>query len=387
MLIPIFLWSLLNLKDKNSLFFFVLSSITYALLILSHFIVALGLSLFIPLLFFTKHGIKYALSIISALVLGLGISAFFWLPAIYEQQYTIYSHNSYTQAYLTNFLNPLQLANLQFVEWPIKLPVLGIHLFIGVLISICLFLIKKIKVFSDIFIFFTSIFIVSLFLISPASKDVWESMPYMTFMQHPWRYLTLTTVSAIVLIVLTMMQEKNIFIKFGVLFLFLIPMLIMYSSYFRPEKYNFLGEYFAEDKCSTTSWAQEYMPKWVETCIPKFTCFPFIRNDVNIMVADMQEDSKRRNIRFTTDGAGGKVIISKYFFPGWQGMIDNEPVTLKPHGTEGLIQIEVPSGRHEVYIFLTDTPIQKFANTVSLYSSFVILFFFLIFGRKVFARL
>ena len=80
-IVPFILWQI----ERRSLFF---TSLSIALLILSHNILA---TLFIPIIvLYSLLKFRTPASTIYPLLLGLGLSAFFWIPAIYDLQYTVF---------------------------------------------------------------------------------------------------------------------------------------------------------------------------------------------------------------------------------------------------------------------------------------------------------
>jgi hypothetical protein len=57
-----------------------------------------------------------------------------------------------------------------------------------------------------------------------------------------------------------------------------------------------------------------------------------------------------------------------YFFPGWWGWLDGQPLELRPTEEHGLIGADVPAGRHRLTIRFGDTSLRRWASYVSALS-------------------
>jgi hypothetical protein len=62
------------------------------------------------------------------------------------------------------------------------------------------------------------------------------------------------------------------------------------------------------------------------------------------------------------------VRFNTFYFPGWQALVDGEPVIIRPSYPEGLITFEVPAGEHHVSVRFGDTLVRKVGNIVSVVS-------------------
>ncbi|MCX8068079.1 MAG: hypothetical protein N3B68_09785, partial [Anaerolineae bacterium] len=71
-----------------------------------------------------------------------------------------------------------------------------------------------------------------------------------------------------------------------------------------------------------------------------------------------------------------------YFFPGWQGRLDGQPLPLGPEGPHGLLAADIPAGRHEVTVFFGDTPLRQWAWRLSAASGFIFLILILLRLRR-----
>lgn len=380
-LFPWILWLFLLIREKPTRLHIVALGIIYGVAITSHSATALAVTGVLFLLALIHPSKKTMVQSIGGLLLGLGLSAFFWLPVFGEQQYTMYSKSYFaTTSYIGNFLNPLQVAGTQPITWPFKPPFLGIGLFAGVIITTIIFISKrkKTKATTAVFLAAGLAWCIYLFLLWDVSKILYDTFSFLRFLQFPYRFLGIVTVISIILIGLGLAQLKNKWLRIGIGIMLLLPAITLQYDYFRPTTYSYVAEYKAEDGCSSTTWAQEYIPKWVQECLPKKKDIPLVQTmNSDIRVHHVNMENNGRKIQFTTTGNKGEIVIKKYFFPGWEARIDNHQVKTGPYGKHGLIQISVPSGNHSVEVYLTDTPLRFIANMISLVASMLLIIYLL----------
>jgi hypothetical protein len=66
-----------------------------------------------------------------------------------------------------------------------------------------------------------------------------------------------------------------------------------------------------------------------------------------------------------TSDADLTAVFNWYFFPGWKGSLDGQPVELRPVGEHGLIGVDVPAGEHRVRVYFGNTPLRRRAVILS----------------------
>src|SRR3989344_1406638 len=181
-ILPSILWQM----ERKNLF---LSSIGIAFLIISHNTLAvlfLGLIiLYMSLDIYISKDKKQTLKKYLLMVMfGLGISAFFWIPAFLELQYTIFS-----QTQVSNWGN--YFANLNLI---------GVSTLFVLLLTIIFFLTGRIKISKHrLTVLLLIIGIMSVIFSSSLSTALWNIFP-VSFIQFPFRLLSLAIVSVSFLI-------------------------------------------------------------------------------------------------------------------------------------------------------------------------------------------
>lgn len=368
MFIPWLILTYHNINEKTSRENIVSAAVITALITLSHpMIAAVSLGL---LIFLTGKIKGYLLP----LFLGLSLSAFFWLPSIIEMKYVIYSQSFYGQkSYLDYFYNLWQIIGINHPTGTLPPPILGVGLFSGVIFGFVIFISSKRKSrpLSRIFRFSIIGFVISVFLMLPASKPLWTNISYLRYFQFPFRFLTFATAISVLTISIGISRLKKVWLKILLGFLLIMPVLLWQRQYLQPVRYLSISEYKAEDICRTSTWEQEFLPIWTKNCLPINNTLPFIiEKNEGVNVTNLKILNGGRKISFKTSGQGGNITIKRYYFPGWSVKIDGKKVQGVPYGKYGLFRFDNPSGNHSIEIYFGDTAVRTLANIIS--ASFLI---------------
>lgn len=89
-----------------------------------------------------------------------------------------------------------------------------------------------------------------------------------------------------------------------------------------------------------------------------------IDGEAEVVSGEKGTDWQKWNISVSSSEAS--VRLPLYDFPGWKVWVDKEEVPINHENELGLITFLMPEGRHEVLAKLTDTPVRKVGNIVSL---------------------
>lgn len=371
-LIPWVLWGFFRLKEKATIFNFLLAGVLYALIINAHSLTAFMLSWMLALfLLFPPYSKKIFLAFFASLLLGLGLSSYMLFTTLGEISYTMYDRTWFvTTAYLGNFINPLQLFGLEKINWTIKHPFLGIGFFIGVGISlVVLYVQRKYKKGLNMVAAF-SIFgsIICILLLWNFSKPLWDNVTLVRDIQFPYRIITVIAVLVILMISIGLEKVKKVWLQIVFGIIIILPSLTLHYAYLRPATYNYISIYKAEDTCSTSTWATEYLPKWVKVCLPKHNTYPVISSIENaVKIQNVKVVNNGRKITFNSIGKG-EIVVLRYYFPSWQALIDGKNVQIKPYGKYGLLSFKTTSGKHDITIILGQTLVEKAGDIITLIS-------------------
>lgn len=371
MFVPWVLYGWSQVKESRSYVFILIAALSYALLFISHTLI--GFATFLLLLIFfifppiTRTTVK---RVLLTLLLSLGLSAFFWLPSAVEQQYIRYQDSYFgAESYKGNFINPLQAAGLQEVPWPFSPPILGLGLTLGAIFSVIMFFRSKRK--DALYAFFILAFFITTFLTWDASRFLWDRISYLQYMTFPYRFLTLTTVISIVLTAFGLALVKNHWRKILLGIVFVLPAITVNYHYLRPTAYTYVSTYTADDACGTTGWDQEHLQTWVKECFSKKKKYPLVASIQKTTISNTKESQNGRDIQFSVQGKKARIILAKYYYPGWTATVDGETVKTEAYSKHGLVSFVVPAGQHEVRVQLTNTVPQTAGNIISLLSLIV----------------
>jgi hypothetical protein len=351
-IVPFIFWQI----ERRSFFW---TSIGISTLILAHNTLSL-LFLFLIFAYLVFKGLPWIVYLVPTLILGIGIVSFFWIPAIFDLQYTVF-HKT------------------QISEW--RNYFAGFDL-IGIGIPIILFL-TFLKIFVDKHkektIYIMSVFaVISLFLSISASSIAWSILP-VSFIQFPFRFLSLTIFASSFLLAFILSgfeKNKSFLIGIGIIVVtFLSSFQILTSIDFYDK-----GEGFYATNQATTTVQDEYLPVWVKN---KKTSMYEEKIEIdngavfNVMI-------KSNEIKFQTESENDSLVtINSIYFPGWKVLVNGENADINYMDGDGLIKVNLPSGSHSVEAELTETRIRLFSDTVSvLFLLGLIVFSFISFKRK-----
>lgn len=405
--IPLAFYGILKASEENKWIYVVLGSLGYAGIILSHNLTAMMVTpfliLFIVFLFFKKTkekqtGVYYPLSV---LLIGIGLSAFYSLPALFEMKFTnVLSQIGGGADFRDHFVCAAQLWQS---PWGfggsaagcidgISFKIGKLHIMFS-LVAIVLLIIslqyRKLKnLFSKsdqqtiIAIFSVFAFVISIFLTLEISKPIWEAIPAMAFFQFPWRFLLLISFfSSILAGFIFWFFEKSVKIKNQRVALYMfsaitIFVLIFFNTrLFVPQttlqKNN--DDYTSQDvlKWNTSKISDEYMPKNFK--------IPASENEVvrnKIQVSENQADvlylvSDTKSLHASIKASDKAIIyINTAYFPGWNIFIDNKRSDFNVINKG--ISLFIPKGDHSVDMLFAQTPIEKFGDSLSLASLFLL---------------
>ncbi|MEX2007777.1 MAG: 6-pyruvoyl-tetrahydropterin synthase-related protein, partial [Candidatus Levyibacteriota bacterium] len=195
-IVPLILWAI----EIGSL---PLAGLGYGLLILSHNSLAL---LFLPVLlgyqFLKSDGTK-AMRSIKAVGLGLLLSCFFWLPALYDKQFTIFDSTQVSD-FRSYFVTDYNL--------------FGFTTLVALVGSLALLGKGNVR-----FRYFFAVVILAIFFSTSISSIIWQNLPIVGFVQFPFRVLSIAILGVSFLLAYQLSRFKSKFkIASSAVYVFLI---------------------------------------------------------------------------------------------------------------------------------------------------------------------
>jgi len=322
-----------------------------------------------------KPDIKKWKNVVIAGIWGVALSAFFVLPAFFEKEYT--HIESITQGYfnyLAHFVGLRQMLLSTFWGYGDSSlgPLDGLSLSIGILhwilplfVLLLLAYLRKFKEFR-LTLVFTILGFVALFLMHPKSQFVWDNIELFSYIQFPWRFLSIAVFCFSVAsgAVTKTFEQKNIIVIVS-----FVILLLMYGSYFKPAKYLNITD---EEKFSGDSWTKQqtisifdYLP--VAAKLPPTSPAPdkpeILDAEGTITNGQKGTNWQKWEVMLKEDG---RIRLSQFDFPVWEARVNGMVTAVDSENELGLITVDVPKGTSIVEIKLKDTNLRLAANLVSL---------------------
>ncbi|QQG42206.1 MAG: hypothetical protein HYV90_02720 [Candidatus Woesebacteria bacterium] len=333
-------------------------------------------------------------------ILGFGLSAFFILPVIFEKKFVhteslLSGYFDYRQHFVnlyklfisrewgygsSGFPNEKLNLSLGIVQWVtglVILPVLAIFNFRKN---------KKVSLFAFGLIFLT---LLSIFMIHMKSSFIWALIPPLWYLQFPWRFL------AVCIFLLCVLSGFAVYFagrfKYVLGIVLVIASFVLTISFYIPKSWLNITD---TDKFSDISWEKQltisifdYLP--IYGILPPWSKAPefpeVLYGVVKFLEYKKGSDFQTGTVEVSKDSL---IRVPLFDFPGMVVRVDEKIVShINDNCSEerycrGLITFSVPSGKHNIDIRLSDTPIRKIGNTLTLLSFLAVILLAISFKRN-----
>ena len=368
-------------------------SLVLALLVITH---NLSFFMFLPFLavwsiYFLTIKKKWSLlkNFVLVSFLTLGLAAFYLLPVIFEGK--LVNLGKTTQDYY-NFrahfttLNQLLISRIwgygasQFGPDD-KLSFSAGHLqwILSLLLLVFIAITRKVKKYFLVILFIAFGWF-ALFLTHGRSLPIWNIAKSVSFIQFPWRFLTMAALFFAIAEGSVILFFKNRILRIFVATVIIALTIGLNFSYFREDlwfnisdKEQFSGARWQEQIASAVN---DFWPKYAEV-VPNSQApeIPvFLEGNGKVISFDKKSHSAAADVIVSTETAIVQFPI--VYFDGW-GSVDKRISKIYPSGNFGQITASIPQGEHLVSLRLTNTPIRALGNFLSLISVVILLVLFL----------
>jgi hypothetical protein len=356
--VPFILWQI----ERRSLIFL---SFGFFFLVLSHNTLA---AFFIPLLviyaLLTKNNLKI---FFTSLILGIGMSSFFFIPALYDLQYTVFLSTKISSFYDYLFsLKDYYLIGLSSVV----VVVLGFYL-----------MIRKRELRKEGFLVFAVISTIVIILLQlPVSRFFWELFPFKNFIQFPFRLLS---VFVVLVSFISGFVVFNMPKRLKIIFVLIISVLLLLQGVYvlNNTRYEVHPDAFYSTNQATTTVANEYYSKnfRLENNLDYQNK---IRIKGNGNISNISSNSKKISFHSSAP-APVTAQVGVMYFPGWKATVNGKDQDVKVDST-GVINLELEKGDNTVNLEFGETAQRQIADIISIIS-FVALFgiYLLIRNKKI----
>ena len=427
-ILPFVFLGLDNIYKNKNLKSTTVFSISLALLVLAHPLIAFPAFFFAGLFFIyyffnSETRLIFLRNFLLGVFFGLGLSAFFWLPSLIEKRYTlvdaILTHE--LASYKIHFIYPFQL---WFSPWgyggSIEGPADGmsfqlgkIHIFLTILSFVAIllyFFTKKKRESLKMYFFLFFLFLFSLFMSLTYSQFIWDKIKYLWYLQFPWRFLSFTG------IFISLISGAGIYylgrvIKVDkgwkkILFNLLITIIIVitvikYITYSKPHDLKPYNEQkltnFEEISWRVSKTSFEFSPRGIKTkktelgtttigldkkdLIIKESFLILSANKEEVKVKKLSDKFSKKEFEIDSKSPL-KFRLNTFNFPGWQAKLDGKEIKINDNNDYKLITILVPEGKHNLLFVFKNTLIRTIGNSVSLAVFIIILLLMLKIPKK-----
>lgn len=374
-------WSLTAFIKTRRKIFIPLSSVLFALLILSHNILALMFTAFVfcyvvLLIYRNKNRERLIFNCIFIGLLGLSLSSIFWLPALLEKQYVVgldIYEVSNNFPFLYQLLIPTWGSGLSEggLQNQVSFQIGIANLIAVVLSSVFLLLHGKKDDKKSLVLFFLLWFFLVFFLMLRASEFIWKAVPFMNYFQFPWRLLSLEMIVASFLAggVVYFGKAKKILAVFLIILAFLLGMGYAKAAYYmdREDNYYVRNPAFMD---GTNSPGNAFSIVWFNRSLERATKkLSITSGSGSIDIKNIKSSEYTAVVNVSKES---RILVNTAYFPGWTVFLDNKKVTVNKT-EDGLFSFISPSGKHEIKVKLEATPVRKIGVAGFYLASFVLL--------------
>ena len=380
-------------KEKNK--YFIWLSLFVAFLLLTHNLMPM---IFLPVFFiwilywlWVEKKWRITPKIFLSGLLGVGLSAFFFLPMIFERVYVhseslLGGYFDYRQHFVSlyklfldrswgygssGFPNEIFNVSTGLIQWIFGL----ISVFLGILF------LKKNRKISLLILVLGAVELLVLFMMHMKSSFIWSALPFLSWLQFPWRFLSLS----IFLLALIAGLGLSLISKYkGFLGIILIVLSVVLTvNYFKVRDWMYISD---KDKFSGISWKKQqtisifdYLPIYAE--FPPISQAPnlpeVLEGEVVFIEYEKGSDWQKGIVEVKNDS---KIRLPLMDFPGMVVEVDGKTISFVNNDCRGepfcygLITFNIPKGEHIIEAKLSNTPVRKIGNIISLLGLFSIIF-------------
>lgn len=394
------LWALSRLYERPDGFRWLAATGLIAAVILVHNLMALiffGLLVAWAVWLFINEEDKRAASwIFGSLGLGVGLAAIFWLPVALEREAvnlsSLIGDGSHFD-FRNHFLSWGELLALsQRLDWGATEPDyrlnLGLMQWVLGLSGIAALLFGKARARWQAG-FFAVMAVVIVFMMLPVSTAVWENVPFLPYLQFPWRFLgaaaamlaILAGVATETIVRVAPRRLENYVAGLMVAAVLLLGLPLLEVPPW-PEDFGPTDEKRVVDIELTGRWlgttsTADFVPATVDVLPkPEGTLLFALKNHMQLdrvnratlregTIVETEHLTPLHTRYHSTSENEYLLRLFLFDFPGWEAKIDGESVEIELAKPEGFIVVPVPAGRHTVDVHFGNTPARLAAAVIS----------------------
>lgn len=388
--LPLFLLGIISIRPKNPFAGIFMGSMGLAAIFLSHTILGV-LTLLIFSLCVVAEGIRQLITqkpqthvfvhCFAVVMFGMGLSAFFWLPAFLEMHTTSVSAmiQSAQTGFYDHFLCATQLWNSPWgfggssagcIQDGMSFKLGKLHILFA-LMSVLLFMYRRYRgTRTGGVLYPLSLFVLILAILGmlPVSEPFWKLLPFASFIQYPWRLLTIAmfALGGLGAYVLTGFRAKPV--RYAV-----SAVLIGLTIYVNAK--NFVPNYIYEPDRNMLNTSEDLLfrvSKISDEYLPSTIMKPkslaevpttLVAATAGASISVQKQTATYASISVSHD-TEHTIVLQKAFIPGWKFSVDD--VEEKPAIIRGLPALTLKKGEHTVVMEYKNTAAKSQGEIISI---------------------
>lgn len=353
-------------RQSKGMFFVLFFGVLF--LALAHNIIAMLIipcvliSIYSHVLHTKKYGLYFPI------LAGLAASSFFWIPALVEKSLVTLDQVNLSRAYAEHAPTFSQVLSSPW-QWGFSFPgpvdtlsfSLGIISFCSLVLSIwyCIYAKRK----KEYIALIVGTVFLLLFML-PISMPLWSAIPFMQYIQFPWRLLGPLTIVSSMLVAYTYDHVGKI--SRTLLLLCLLFSLIRVSQR-KIDSYIHHDDLYYKTFAETSTTVDENRPRTLTYQSGMLSDQqPHIQQG-EILERKMWNGSEHvYTVKLDRDQ---RITEPTAYFAGWETRVDGKKVPYTYKDTEGLLSFYVSAGTHNISTRFTQyTPARIVGNSITLFA-------------------
>ena len=389
---PWVLWAGLRSLRRRDLANHLALALSVGMLVLTHSLTALtfgSLAAVLALVWLAANkvelpaGIHAVGKLLLAVTLGLAISGFYLIPAIGQLGY-VQIHQAQRSAagskYLEHFIPatevmqtlPIHDYGLDYTSAMPSVPHLGLVQTVVIVTGLVVGgLMGHWRRPTELLL--TVGIAGALFMVSPASRVVWDVAPGLATFQFPWRFLGIVAIlggliagrlAAFRTYGAPIALALSIAVIVAGMWVQVVPR--EWPTYRGPPADA--GEFERRTGKYALTSDDEFLPTWVKRV--RFTLFDSIRvgGTSGAAIGEVKlVEAQQSHWQFEiTTAEPTTMTLDMFYFPNWRATIDGKPAETRAVSDLGLLGIDVPAGSHGIEVFQEATALERIGLVVSV---------------------
>lgn len=339
---------------------------------------------FVLSLFLVKTKKQFFIVSFISIILGLALSSFYIIPAFSEMKYTnVASQVGMGADFRDHFVCLQQYWNsIWGYGGSVKGCVDGLSFRLGkanIILLLVVFILlginlwkRKFRIQEKTVVISFVLLLVSLFFTFQISETVWNLVPFMQYLQYPWRFINFIAlfISFIAGYGIFFAGKKEPVAPLIVSFIAIVIIIATSLKLFMPQYYTFFGSRYYTNKTyinyDVSKISDEYMPVGFLKPqsgfqIPKENAY-FEKNS-SLKIISSRANYQKFEFNLTSPS---ELFINTAYFPAWKAYANGKELQIIQ--TNKGMKVLLPQGEGVVELKFVQTPIEVFGNLLSLIS-------------------